>query len=61
MTASELDRAVGRVNRRQFLRAGVLISGGVALTVACGQQAVVPTAPTTAPAACPRPPGELPR
>src|SRR3979411_1000213 len=46
MTASELDRTAGRATRREFLRTSVLISGGVALTVACGQQAVAPAAPT---------------
>src|SRR3981189_424023 len=46
MTTSELDRAAHRATRREFLRRSVLISGGVALTVACGQQAVVPAAPT---------------
>ncbi len=46
MTTSELDRAARSVTRRQFLRISVLISGGVALTVACGPQAGVPAAPT---------------
>src|SRR6266851_8936445 len=46
MTTSELDRAARSVTRRQFLRTSVLISGGVALTVACAPQAVVPAAPT---------------
>src|SRR6266851_10157527 len=48
MTTSELDRAARSVTRRQFLRTSVLISGGVALTVACGPQAGVPAAPTAA-------------
>jgi peptide/nickel transport system substrate-binding protein len=43
----------GGVSRRQFLRASLLISGGLALSVACGPQAGGTTAPaaTQAPAA----------
>src|SRR5579864_8883889 len=36
------------LSRRQFLRTGVLLSGGLALVVACAPQAAAPAAPAPA-------------
>jgi peptide/nickel transport system substrate-binding protein len=65
MTAWELSRKPSGVSRRQFLRASVLITGGLALGAACAPPAAAPTAPnataapaaTTAPASVAKPAG----
>jgi peptide/nickel transport system substrate-binding protein len=65
MTAWELSRKLSGVSRRQFLRASVLITGGLALGAACAPPAAAPTAPnataapaaTTAPASVAKPAG----
>jgi peptide/nickel transport system substrate-binding protein len=45
MTAWELGRGISGVSRRQFLRASVLIGGGLALAAACAPPPAVPAKP----------------
>ena len=49
MESLDLARLAHAVSRRQFLRAGALLSGGLALVVACGPQSAGPSAKSAGP------------